>query len=148
MDVVAVSVQRPYAVCLVLEPRGSPVELKVLRFLSRSTRICFNDDIHLCPGFELTFLTLLVGYHIFNANLPIQVLSIVDVDLCLFGWLGTAGLMIFWTVPCSFFRFRVMGNLQLMDRGLHRIVAPRRGHTSQLSSALVLGAASRLKLDC
>jgi len=50
-------------------------------FLHRCARIYFHYDINFCPRFELSFLTLLVGHHIIDANLSIQFVRLVDINL-------------------------------------------------------------------
>ncbi len=50
-------------------------------FLHRCARICFHDDINFCSRFELSFLTFLVGHHILDANLSIQFVRVLDINL-------------------------------------------------------------------
>src|ERR1700757_1771063 len=64
--------------------------LEILWFLDCGTRIGFNRDIHLCPRFKARFPTLFVSHLVVNTNLPIQVVSTVNVDLGFF-WLAWKG---------------------------------------------------------
>src|SRR5579862_9340680 len=64
--------------------------LEILWFLDCGTRIGFNRHIHLCPWFKARFPTLFVNHLVVNTNLPIQVVSTVNVDLGFF-WLAWKG---------------------------------------------------------
>jgi hypothetical protein len=68
-----------------LELQISDLVMTLLRFvwfLLRSARICFDDQVHFCSGFQLSLLTVLAGYLVFNSYLPIQIVRTVNVDLC------------------------------------------------------------------
>ena len=64
------------------------LSLNTVRFLSRGTRIGFNNDSYLGSVFESGLLAFGVGDDIFDANLSIKGVSAVNADLRLlyFAW--------------------------------------------------------------
>jgi hypothetical protein len=61
-----------------------PPGLVLIRFLNR-TGICFDDYIDFGSGLEFGFLALVVGHDIFDSDLTVQVIGVMNIDLCLLG---------------------------------------------------------------
>src|SRR5437870_11840373 len=61
-----------------------------IRFLCRSVCVRFDDDIHIRSDFETSILAFLVSDNVLDANLPIQLVSFLNTDLCFlwFAWKG------------------------------------------------------------
>lgn len=54
---------------------------KSIGFLCRSVRVCLDDNIYIRSGFEACFSAVLVCHHVFDANLPIKIVSFLNTDL-------------------------------------------------------------------
>jgi hypothetical protein len=65
------------------EPRPG---IELIRFLRCRICVCFNDDIDVGPKFKADLLAILIGQEIFYSDFPVQLVSLVDADLGLFGF--------------------------------------------------------------
>src|SRR5215472_15122190 len=71
----------------------------LVRLLGGSARICFNHDIHLGPAFKTGLASIAVAQNILNANLPVEMVRLVDTNLRLLSFAGKRRLDYFFHGP-------------------------------------------------